>query len=397
MKQKDKKKLFLVFGVILLLACYQDFTDKPMTEKGYLERADVGEDDTKVRLIVDIGSIVEDYVLEMEIAPVEIEEQEARRLLQEAKEYIDADFMERGSVLPMKDSYVSELVEAEWKFSPEEYVQRDGRLILEKLPEEGVLIQVEVSLSCGEYTEEYIFPVFVERTQISKEELLLAELKSLINKQVEDTKNKNIVLPSSVDGETVVWSEEKEYLVIKILLLEILAYVLLQIAQKKEAEREEKKRKQEIELSYSEVVGQLTILLQAGMTMRQAWQKIAQQTLEKKEKGKEQSPIVDALLHLNQRLRDGEKERIAYERFAMELDVVCYRRLVRVLIGNLEKGTGDIGAYLEEESKKAYEERVLLAKKLGEEASTKMLFPLMLMMLLVMGIVMAPAIIRFSL
>ena len=94
---------------------------------------------------------------------------------------------------------------------------------------------------------------------------------------------------------------------------------------------------------------------------------------------------------------NGEKERIAYERFAMELDVVCYRRLVRVLIGNLEKGSGDIGAYLEEESKKAYEERVLLAKKLGEEASTKMLFPLMLMMLLVMGIVMAPAIIRFSL
>jgi len=47
-------------------------------------------------------------------------------------------------------------------------------------------------------------------------------------------------------------------------------------------------------------------------------------------------------------------------------------------------------------SEQAYEQRVLLAKRLGEEASTKMLIPLMLMMVLVMGIVMIPAIISFS-
>ena len=51
--------------------------------------------------------------------------------------------------------------------------------------------------------------------------------------------------------------------------------------------------------------------------------------------------------------------------------------------------------YLEEEEHRAYTERILLAKKLGEEASTKMLLPLLLMMMLVMGIVLAPAMIGF--
>ena len=66
------------------------------------------------------------------------------------------------------------------------------------------------------------------------------------------------------------------------------------------------------------------------------------------------------------------------------------------LINNLEKGNRDICNQLSFEAKQAYEQRILLAKKLGEEASTKMLIPMMLMMVLVMVIVMAPAVMGFS-
>ena len=50
---------------------------------------------------------------------------------------------------------------------------------------------------------------------------------------------------------------------------------------------------------------------------------------------------------------------------------------------------------MEQESKQAYEQRILQAKKLGEEASTRMLLPLMLMMMVVMAIVMVPAMLSF--
>jgi 1,4-dihydroxy-2-naphthoate octaprenyltransferase len=47
------------------------------------------------------------------------------------------------------------------------------------------------------------------------------------------------------------------------------------------------------------------------------------------------------------------------------------------------------------ETETAFEERRTLARKLGEEAGTKMLFPLMLMMGIVMAIVLMPAIFEF--
>ena len=51
---------------------------------------------------------------------------------------------------------------------------------------------------------------------------------------------------------------------------------------------------------------------------------------------------------------------------------------------------------LEKESEDAFDERRLLALKLGEEADTKMLMPMMIMMAIVIAIVIAPAIIDFK-
>ena len=98
---------------------------------------------------------------------------------------------------------------------------------------------------------------------------------------------------------------------------------------------------------------------------------------------------------MDRRLTEGENERNAYETFVGQMDSMSYRRLMRLLINNLEKGSKDICHQLNVEAGQAYEQRLLLAKKLGEEASTKMLIPMMLMMILVMVIVMAPAMIGF--
>ena len=46
---------------------------------------------------------------------------------------------------------------------------------------------------------------------------------------------------------------------------------------------------------------------------------------------------------------------------------------------------------LEQEATDAFESRKLMARKLGEEASTKMMIPLMLMLGIVMAMIMVPA------
>jgi hypothetical protein len=144
-------------------------------------------------------------------------------------------------------------------------------------------------------------------------------------------------------------------------------------------------------------VGQLTLLLGAGMTIRQAWNKISARYTDKRQsKRMIENPAYEAILVMNRQLKEGENERAAYQHFAETTKTMSYYRLVRLLIGNLEKGAGGLCEVLEMENRQAYEMRVLRAKKLGEEASTKMLLPLMLMMLVVMAIVMIPAMLSFS-
>jgi hypothetical protein len=58
---------------------------------------------------------------------------------------------------------------------------------------------------------------------------------------------------------------------------------------------------------------------------------------------------------------------------------------------NLKKGSEGIIDILEQESMEALEQRKEMALRQGETVGTKLLFPMMIMLGLVMGIIMIPA------
>ena len=58
---------------------------------------------------------------------------------------------------------------------------------------------------------------------------------------------------------------------------------------------------------------------------------------------------------------------------------------------NLRKGTRGMTQVLKAESIQAFEERKARAKRLGEEAGTKLLLPMFLMLAIVLVIVIVPA------
>lgn len=74
----------------------------------------------------------------------------------------------------------------------------------------------------------------------------------------------------------------------------------------------------------------------------------------------------------------------------------CYNRLIRILIQNLRTGSRGICELLGQEATVALEERKALARKLGEEAGTKMLLPLIMMLGIVIAIIMVPAMQSFA-
>lgn len=145
-------------------------------------------------------------------------------------------------------------------------------------------------------------------------------------------------------------------------------------------------------LDYSDIVSKMAILVGAGMSVRQAWDTISARYLgDRKKNIVKEKPAYEEMLATSYELQDGVSERVAFQNFSVRVGIGEYHRLSRILVQSMQKGTKGICGMLEQEATDAFETRKLLARKLGEQASTKMMIPLMMMLGIVMAIIMVPA------
>ncbi|MBQ8518854.1 MAG: type II secretion system F family protein [Agathobacter sp.] len=400
MKKKfaDKTKIIAAFFVLLVVSVVADVTKSDMLKDGVVEREALNGEEKSLQLQLDIEEIIEDYEYSLEVLPANPTKEEAEAYFKDTIALIDRDFSQVKTEVPLHESYFDGIVDADWNFQPFGLIDPEGKVYIEKLEEGENIIQAQVELTCGAYEKIYTFSFLLEAPELSKEEQILQQIEAWIEEQMVQEGSTKIQLPTEMDGISLIWSEKKEYITPQILLLEVLALVLLWVVSARRHAEEEKKKLLEMEKDYPDIVSQLSLLLGAGMTTRQAWNRIASQySFKRKREMTKERPVYEAILRMNRRLAEGESERVAYHQFTEEIPASCYHKLMRILLGNLEKGTQGICIRLEEESRLAFEKKILYAKKMGEEASTKMMMPLMLMMMVVMGIVMMPALIGFQL
>ena len=69
----------------------------------------------------------------------------------------------------------------------------------------------------------------------------------------------------------------------------------------------------------------------------------------------------------------------------------AYKKLVSLLTQGQKVGNRRLIEQLQEEAERVFLERKQAARKLGEEAGTKLLLPMMMMLMIVMAIVTIPA------
>ena len=77
----------------------------------------------------------------------------------------------------------------------------------------------------------------------------------------------------------------------------------------------------------------------------------------------------------------------AYELFGRRIGLLPYMKFSTLITQNLRKGTSDMLRILEYEAVDVLNEKKENARILGEEASTKLLFPMMIMMVEVFAII----------
>lgn len=157
----------------------------------------------------------------------------------------------------------------------------------------------------------------------------------------------------------------------------------------KELQNKLKKRTDSIRADFPDLVTTLVLLINAGMTMNRAWEKICTET-------KKSSPLFEELRTTYMQIQGGKAEAEAYEEFARRCKVKEVTKFISLIIQNLKKGSGDLIPLLRLQSEECWELRKMRAKQLGEEASAKLIAPMMIMFVGILMIVILPAVLQLS-
>lgn len=175
-----------------------------------------------------------------------------------------------------------------------------------------------------------------------------------------------------------------------LLAMGLLFFCLLPIRQVIEASRQIEKRKQTIILELPEVLSKLMLLVGAGETVLQALARCLE--------GKDvlDHPLYKEWNRIVHSLRNGESFSSAVELFNRSCAVQEVSIFTTVLLLNYRRGGEHFVLALRELSYTLWEKRKAVARSRGEEASSKLVFPLVGILLVLMVFVAAPAMLLMS-
>ncbi|WP_028551729.1 type II secretion system F family protein [Paenibacillus sp. UNC451MF] len=159
----------------------------------------------------------------------------------------------------------------------------------------------------------------------------------------------------------------------------------------KELSNQLRKKKRLMLLELPEVLNQIVLLVNAGETV----QKALQRCIESKT-SIEKSPLLSELAIASYEISMNASFTKAMEDFNKRCGVQEVSLFTTTLLLNYKRGGDELVMSLKELSSTLWEKRKSLAKTLGEEASSKMVFPMVLIFFIVMVVVAAPAILLMN-
>ncbi len=363
-----------------------------------LTRPDYRDSDRIVNMEAHIGE--EKIPLVIDIVPKQLKPREVYRMFEEARQDIAVAMAADNESLccitgdlelPREYKEISVF----WLSSDERLIGIDGKVHpYELMIGESQSVILTAVLTYGEYRMEYDFDVEVvcqaPGSLEERENWLNTRIRQeLVNQADSDA----IELPANIEGIEVTYAlpEKTNSSVVGIFFLAVLALIM---AKRMERKAWEKARMRQMDIDYCEVVSKLTLLMGAGLTIRNAWERIVAEYRSKEKKTGSRYVYEEMCVTVNE-LASGVMERVVYENFGRRCNTPKYIKLGSLLEQNFLKGSKHLLKLLEEESDRAFEERKLLAKKQGEEATTKLLLPMGMELIAVMAIVMVPALMTF--
>ncbi len=376
--------MILLVGILLAAAAELNAKSSVLLKEGEsLERAGPGEGETQVDVKACYGE--ESYDFRLWLAERMPGREEADGIMEELAEMLpnlilgkNESLQSVSSPLNLQESYEAFPVTIEWESNRPELMDESGEI---QPVEEAEELSLKAVFTCGEYGREETFALKLVPKTLTEEEALYKNLEEyLLDSEKSSRQEESWQLPQVWEGQELKWSEKRENRALLFLAITIAAAVLVYVFSDHDLHKKLEKRKAVLGKEYPELVHELVLLVGAGMTTRGAFQKMALDYEKKKAVKGKTSLAYEEILYTCREMQSGIAEGAAYERFGRRTGLQQYVRLSGLLIQNLKRGNSSLPERLREEAYKAGEERLQQGKRLGEEAGTKLLLPMVMLL-----------------
>lgn len=386
---------FVIFGIC------NSFFNKNTEANNYISRPGVDEYDTEMEIEVE-GLLDKPQRIEIPVTKRTYSKDEAKEAIKKGLEEILLTLPGENSSLQNittdlnLTNEISDLgLSVRWDFGESELIDILGNVHNENL-KENINLDIEVSLSYETYEESYIVPITVCPKILSNDERLL---KGLIDKiaiaDKESIQKDGYTLPDTYDGKSLIYHYGEAFNFNIIPIMGIIIAILLYLQEKEKESRSIENRKRELMKDYPDIVSKLIVFIGAGLSVRQSWESIVIDYENECKENNERRYAYEEMVKALAKLKTGIYENTVYKDFGRSCALRQYMKLASLLEQNRRNGLANLHSLLSMESQSAWDERINLARREGEELNTKLLLPLFMMLLIVMMIIIVPALLIF--
>lgn len=401
------RRVGIIVGVILLLGTCSEVSrllkHASLFEGAFVQRPEYGEGTGTVSLEV-TSDIIGRQTIPLDIEEKQYGEDERKEAFMAAKAYVDSVYLGQNKSrtlvsqpLFLPKTIPNTSIRVRWVPDEDGIILQDGSINWEEIKKETKQVVIRAVFEYQEWQEENVYSVMVVPAAKTAEQQFWEDWQQRLSELDEETgQEKYLSLPQEAAGARVFYEEEDSSKSWGFLILAVLGGFLAMLQFDERLKEDVKRREEQLLLDYPCFVNKFVLLLGAGMTVGGAFEKISREYSQvRQRKGAVVKYAYEEMLVTQQEIINGISEVKAYERYGARVRKLEYLKFSTLISQNLRKGSDRILELLELESVEAFEKRKEYAKKQGEQAGTKLLLPMMLMLLLVMGIIMIPAFLSF--
>ena len=398
-----KKKIIIIFSISVLVSIALFLVENVFqSTETVVSRNSYGQGEKVTEYEVEIDG--EKESVQIEVEEQEYSSEEIKKVFQEVMGKLDEvvlgdnehfDRVEKDlNLVKRLEGYP---VQIQWQLDSYSVMNLYGEIQEEHLVPEGTLVELRGTIS---YKEEQV--IYVQHARIypltrKGMDKLVYEVEQEVKQLEEDSRQEEgFVLPQEIDGKSLTWSEKKESRWYYVLLLGAFLSGYMVYREHEKLRQERMRRREELLRAYPGMISKFTMLLSTGTTLRNAWEKSVQNYSENKDVLGVQT-VYEEMAKTLREMQGGVSEVEAYERFGKRCGNTTYVKFGTLLSQNLRKGSKGLSDVMRMEAIQAFEDRKSRAKRMGEEAGTKLLMPMIGMLAVVFIMVMVPAFLSMQL